>query len=196
MQVLITMKTKNSKNLIMFIGKTHSGKTTLAKEIERKNNKVIVLEADPISLFIRNNFPKLRELDFKEHKNNFKDISLKYRLFLILLEFVMDSDRPIILSNSNMYQKGRQLIFKLAKKFNYNVIGIYFDFSEKILFDRIKESGRTTKVLRVSKNFNELIINQRSRMEIPNAKDFKEFFIIKSKADRENIKNKLIKILK
>lgn len=186
---------KQNKNLIMFIGKTHSGKTTFAKELEKSNNDTIILELDPIALFMRENFPKLRELDDREHSGKFKNISLKYQTFLLFLEFAMSFDRPIILSNSNMWIKGRRLVSKLAKKFNYKVIGVYFDFPEEFLLNRIKKSKRTTNVLRVSKSFEDLIIRQRTRMEIPNPNDFEEFYIIKSENDLEKIKNKLIKIL-
>ncbi len=190
------MKLKKTKNLIMFIGKTHSGKTTFAKELEEINHDVLVLEADPIALFMRENFPKLREMDDKEHSVKFKNVSLKYKIFLLLLEFSMSFDKTIILSNSNMYSSGRKLIFNLAKKFNYKIIGVYFDFPEELLVSRIKKSKRTTKILRVSKDFNELIINQRTRMQIPNPKDFNKFFIVNSESNFNEMKKDLIKIIK
>jgi len=186
---------KQNKNLIMFIGKTHSGKTSFAKELEKGNNDIIILELDPIALFMRENFPKLRELDDREHSGKFKNISLKYQTFILFVEFAMSFGRSIILSNSNMWIKGRGFIFKLAKKFNYKVIGVYFDFPEEFLLNRIKNSKRTTSVLRVSKSFEDLIIRQRTGMEIPNPNDFEEFYIVKSENDLEIIKNKLIKIL-
>lgn len=186
---------KTTKKLIMFIGKTHSGKTTLAKELEIINKDVLVLEADPIALFMRENFPKLREMDNKEHIGKFQNVSLKYKLFLLLLEFSMSFGKTIILSNSNMYKSGRKLIFNLAKKFGYKIIGVYFDFPEDFLLKRIKESKRTTKILRVSKNFNDLIINQRTRMEIPTSKEFDLFYVIKPENDFDKIKNNLIEII-
>lgn len=186
---------KSDKKLIMFVGKTHSGKTTFAKELEKIKKDVLVLEADPIALFMRENFPKLRELDNKEHSKLFKNISLKYKLFLILLEFSMSFSKTIILSNSNMYEKGRKLIFKLAKKFDYKIIGVYFDFPEEFLMNRIKKSKRTTKILRTSKNFNDLIVNQRTRMQIPNSKDFDQFYTIKKDSDLNKVKNSLIKMI-
>jgi predicted kinase len=186
---------KQDKKLIMFIGKTHSGKTTFAKELEKANKDILVLEADPIALFMRENFPKLRELDDKEHSGVFKDVSLKYRLFLLLIEFSMSFGRTIILSNSNMFKNGRSLIFKLAKKYNYKVVGVYFDLPEETLFDRVKKSKRTTKILRVSKDFNELIINQRTRMQEPNPKSFDKFYIIKTEKDLSESKSNLIKVI-
>jgi len=187
--------TKQDKKLIMFIGKTHSGKTTFAKELEIIKKDLLVLEADPIALFMRENFPKLRELDDKEHGGAFKNASLKYRLFLLLLEFAMSFGRTIILSNSNMYERGRKLVFSLAKKYKYKVIGVYFNFPEEFLINRIKKSKRTTKILRVSKDFNELIINQRTRMQVPNPKEFDKFYEIKSEEDLNNVKINLIKII-
>lgn len=186
---------KQQKNLIMFIGKTHSGKTTFAKELEEINQNLLVLEADPIALFMREHFPKLREMDNKKDFGKFKNISLKYKLFLSLLEFSMSFDRTIILSNSNMYESGRKLIFKLAQKFDYKIIGVYFDFPEDFLISRIKKSKRTTKILRVSKDFNDLIINQRTRMEIPKPKDFDLFYTIKSENDLIKVKNNLTKLI-
>ncbi len=186
---------KTTKKLVMFIGKTHSGKTTFAKELEKINKDILVLEADPIALFMRENFPKLREMDNKEHIGKFQNVSLKYKLFLLLLEFSMSFGKTIILSNSNMYKSGRKLIFNLAKKFGYKIIGVYFDFPEDFLLKRIKKSKRTTKILRVSKNFNDLIINQRTRMEIPTSKEFDLFYVIKSENDFDKIKNNLIEII-
>lgn len=187
--------TKQDKKLIMFIGKTHSGKTTFAKKLEIIKKDLLVLEADPIALFMRENFPKLRELDDKEHEGAFQNTSLKYRLFLLLLEFAMSFERTIILSNSNMYERGRKLVFSLAKKYKYKIIGVYFNFPEEFLINRIKKSKRTTKILRVSKDFNELIINQRTRMQVPNSRDFDKFYEIKSEKDLNNVKINLIKMI-
>lgn len=149
---------KIDKKLIMFVGKTHSGKTTFAKELVKENQNIIILEADPIAL-------------------------------------LMSIDKPIVLSNSNMWKKGRQFVFNLCKKFDYKIIGVYFDYPEDMLFERARKSKRDTDVLRRSKNFDELIINQRTRMEPPNSYDFDKFFVIKSENDLEKTKRELQKIL-
>lgn len=186
---------KTDKKLIMFIGKTHSGKTTFAKALEKENQNLIILEADPVALFMKEHFPKLSENDDKHHESTFKNISLKYKTFLVFVEFAMSLNRPIVLSNSNMWKKGREFIFKLCKKFDYKIIGVYFDYLENLLFERVKISNRNTAVLRRSKDFSELIINQRSRMEPPNKKDFDKFFVIKSENDLVKTKNELLKII-
>lgn len=186
---------KENKILIMFVGKTHCGKTTFANEIKKKIANLLVLEADPITVFMREKFPELREADDQEHNGNFNSISLKYRIFLLFVEFALSLSRPIILSNSNMWIKGRSLVLELCKKFDYKVVGVYFDFSEDTLFERAKTSDRSTNVLRTSKSFENLIINQRSRMQIPEPLEFGKFLIVKSAEDLLLIKKDLIKIL-
>lgn len=122
----------------MFIGKTHSGKTTFAKELEKIKNDVLVLEVDPVALFMRENFPKLRELDDKEHSGAFQNASLKYRIFLLLLEFSMFFGRTIILSNSNMYERGRKLVFKLAKNINIKLLEFILIFLKNFSLTELK----------------------------------------------------------
>lgn len=179
----------------MFIGKTHSGKTTFASEIKIKKPNVLILEADPIAVFMKEKFPELRETDDQEHNGNFNNISLKYRTFLLFVEFAMSLGRPIVLSNSNMWLKGRKLVLDLSKKFDYKVVGVYFDFLEEVLFERAKISDRSLNVLRTSKDFNDLIINQRTRMQPPHPAEFDTFFTANSQDDLKTIKENLIKML-
>lgn len=179
---------KADKKLIMFIGKTHSGKTTFAKELEKENKELVVLEADPISLFLKEHFPKLIE-------DSSKEINLKYQTFLLFVESAMSTGKMILLSNSNMYRKGRELIFNLSKKYNYKIQGVYFDYPENTLFERAQISNRNTAVLNRSRDFNELIINQRTRMEIPNSHNFENFFTIKSEAELLKTKADLLQLL-
>jgi predicted kinase len=186
---------KSDKKLIMFIGKTHSGKTTLAKELEKTKSNVINIEADPIALFLNKNFPKLNKGNKNYKIGKSQKISLKFKTFLLFVESAMALEENIILSNSNLYQSGRELIFSLCNKYNYKIICVYFNFPEDFLLQRIKKSKRTTKILRISKNFYDLIINQRTRIQPPNPKNFDDYFVIKSEKDLKGIKNKLIKIL-
>ena len=75
----------SQKYLIMFIGKTHSGKTTFANELKKENGNILVLEADPIAVFIKEHFPELVDADNNKHYEIFGEVSLKYKIFLLLL---------------------------------------------------------------------------------------------------------------
>ena len=94
-----------------------------------------------------------------------------------------------------MWLKGRQLVFDLCKRFNYKLVGVYFDFPEELLLERVKISRRSFNVLRVSKDFSDLIINQRTRMQAPGPLEFDVFYTIKSPKDLLIIKQKLASIL-
>ena len=180
----------------MFIGKTHSGKTTFAKEIEKNNENVISLEADPMALFIHDQFPRLKKFEDKTFNGSFKKLALKFQVLLLFIKTIMSLGKPIILSNSNLWKKGRDRVFKISKKFDYENIGVYFDFPEDFLIERIKKSKRTKKILSTSKDFHDLIIRQRARVQPPNPKDFDKFFVIKSEKDLKTVKNKILQILK
>jgi len=190
------MKKKN-KTLVMFIGKTHSGKTTCAKELGKKVKDLVALEADPIAVFMKKEFPILRQNDDKkkysgaDNKN-----SLKFRTFLLFLDFALFLGKPILLSNANLYLNARKTIIKSCKKYGYKVIGVYFDFPEGILFERAKKSKRNKDVLRVVKDFKDLIIIQRERIEIPKTSEFDEFFVVKSSLEVQKLQKQLVKKLK
>ncbi len=187
---------KTNKKLIMFVGKTHSGKTTLANELKKENQNVLILEADPISVFMKNEFPELRENDDKEHNGTFKNVSLKFRTFLLFVEFALSLSRNIILSNSNMWREGRNLVREIARKFDYEIIGVYFDYPEDTLLDRVNISERSIDVLRTSNNFENLLINQRERMQPPLDEEFDQLYKINSESDLLTIKEKLQNLLK
>ena len=108
----------------------------------------------------------------------------------------MSIGKPIILSNSNMWIKGREMVFELCKKFDYKITGIYFDILEEILVKRAEISGRSINVLRTSENFQALIVNQRNRMQPPNSDDFDEFFVVKSEDEVKKLQKDLIKTCK
>lgn len=177
----------------MLIGKTHTGKTTFANELKKSIAELIILEADPIAVFMKEKFPDLREADDKDHTGSFEKIALKFRAFLLFVEFALDLGKPIVLSNSNMWVKGRALVLDLCKKFDYNTIGIYLDLPEDLLMERVNNSDKSKDVLRISNNFSDLVINQRSRMQVPNENEFDEFIVVKTVEELENIIKELLK---
>lgn len=186
---------KDNKILIMFVGKTHSGKTTFAKELKKEAEDVLILEADPIAAFMKNEFPDLRMSDDDEHAKLFENLTLKFRTFLLFIEFSLSLGKPIILSNSNMTMSLRESILNLSKKFNYRTVGVYFDFPEELLLNRVQNSNRETIVLRKTVSFKELVIKQRDRMQMPTPSEFDEFFTINSQDSLELVKQDLIKML-
>ena len=95
-----------------------------------------------------------------------------------------------------MYEKGRRDVLNIIKGYRYKTIGVHFDYPEEILLERAKKSKRTTKVLSVSKDFEEVIINQRTRFQEPNKKDFDYFFKVSNPSSLSRIKKEVLELYK
>lgn len=182
-----------NRYVLMAIGKTHSGKTTFANELISDISEGVIIETDPIALFLRETFSTLRALDL-DHRGGFSSPSLKFLLFRTILTFALEQNFNVILSNSNMYENGRKDVLNIVDQYKYKTIGVYFNYSEEVLLNRVEYSGRDTKVLVVSKDFNELVVNQRTRFQPPNKDDFDYFFEITDPADLPEIKGRIIKL--
>ncbi len=184
-----------SKFAIMMVGKTHSGKTTFARELEKIINGV-VLQTDPIIIFLKKEFSVNLDKD-KEHDGSFKNPSLKIKIFNTIFEHILKKGNLIpILSNSNMYQKLRDQIILYLRKNNIKVIGVYLNFSEQFLINRIEKSQKSTEVLSVSKDYKECLINQRKRFIEPRENEFDYFFEVNSEDELADVKNKIKDIIK
>ncbi|MEI6863939.1 MAG: AAA family ATPase [Candidatus Adlerbacteria bacterium] len=180
---------------LLTIGKTHSGKSTFAKEIATSIPNSVILETDTIALFLRSHYLSLHSLDL-DHKGSFSDPSLKFLVYCTILEFALKQGSNCILSNSNMYENGRKQVLDIIKKYPGKTIGVYFNYPEEVLFERVKNSQRDTKVLSVSKDFNELIVKQRERFQPPNPSDFDYFFEVTNPDQLSEISKEIIELYK
>jgi len=176
------------------VGKTHSGKTTFGRILE-KEIKGVVIQTDPIALFLKNEYHVNLDQD-QEHDGSFVKPSLKVKIFNVILEHVIKSDTLIpVLTNSNMHQKMRTQIIERLHKGGHQVIGIYLNFSEKVLTYRINETNKSTNVLNTSKDFHALIIKQRKIFIEPKDNEFDYFFEINSNEMYNEIGKKIINMI-
>ncbi|MEK7093834.1 MAG: AAA family ATPase [Patescibacteria group bacterium] len=182
-----------SRYTLLTIGKTHTGKTTLANELAPQIPRCVVLETDPIALFLKSSFTSLHTLDL-DHSGGFSSPSLKFLVFKTILTFALEENFNIIMSNSNMFENGRKDLLKIIKNYPGKIIGIYLNYSEEILSERIKKSDRDINVLRTSKDFGNLLINQRTRFQPPNYSDFDYYFEVKDPNELPNISTQIFKI--
>lgn len=185
------MEDSLNTHVLLTIGKTHTGKSTFARDISTYIPNAIILETDPVAVFIRTHFPALRALDI-DHSGSFTSPSLKYVLFRAILSYALEHNTNVILSNSNMYENGRKDVLDVIKEKGKKTIGIYFNYPEEVLLQRAASSGRDINVLSVSKDFNELIINQRTRFQPPHPGDFDYFFEVTDPADLPQVRNDIL----
>lgn len=180
---------------LLTIGKTHTGKTTFANGIAPRIPNCVILETDPVALFLKSSFPSLHALDL-DHSGKFSSPSLKFLVFRTMLTFALQENFNIIMSNSNMFDEGRKDVLGLIKKYPGKTIGLYFNYPEEIIMDRVRESNRDVNVLRTSKDFEDLVVNQRSRFQVPNPSDFDYFFEVKDPQELPAISEKIVRLYK
>ena len=144
-----------SRLVILTVGKTHSGKTTFAKALEKEMLNSVVIDQDNHAEFLHTFYEKL----LPENGPNV----IKHSITQTIVDYAINKTNcHLILSNSNRNHKGRlQLLEHFhAKKFTSIIVN--FNISDEILKERVKNSQRGTSVLRTALTFEEVLRRQRS----------------------------------
>lgn len=146
--------------VIMTVGKTHSGKTTFAKELEKKLVHSVMVDQDAHAEFLQTHYARLLP---KEGPN-----LIKYALTRTIVDYaVNETDCYIILSNSNLSIKNRtQLLAEFHNK-GFTSILVHFDIADSILQERTAASRRSTEILRTAVSFQEVLDKQQTNGVAP-----------------------------
>lgn len=141
--------------VIITVGKTHSGKTTFAKALEKELENSFVMDQDNNAEFINTFYKKLQPTEGPN--------TLKHSISKLLIEYAKEqTDLHFIISNSNRNRKDRSyLLDDLFNKKEFIRIIVHFDIPDDVLYDRVSKSQRSTNIFRGSyTNFKELLIHQ------------------------------------
>lgn len=139
--------------VIMTVGKTHSGKTTFAKALEKKLANSVVIDQDNHAEFLQTYYRNL----VPEQGSN----TIKYALTQTIVDHaVNETNCNIILCNSNRNRKGRLNLLEQYQKQGFTTVIVNFDLPEHILEERIDESNRSTAMLRTVSSFREVLTRQ------------------------------------
>ncbi|MDT3496392.1 ATP-binding protein [Bacillus toyonensis] len=141
--------------VIITVGKTHSGKTTFAKVLEKELPHSFVMDQDNQAEFINTHYEKLQPT---EGPNTFKHG---------LSKFIVDYAREhtslhLIICNSNRSKNGRfYLLNELFPQNEYVRILVHFDIPDDVLYERVARSTRSTNIFRGGySNFKEVLDRQ------------------------------------
>ena len=125
--------------VVMTIGKTHSGKTTFAKELESVLQQAIVIDQDNHAEFINSHYQKLRPMEGAN--------TLKSSITNTIVDYAIEqSNMHIILSNSNLNKIGRSNILQNFHNKGFESVLVYFDLSNDLLKERVKQSQRSRAI--------------------------------------------------
>ncbi|MEC0109096.1 ATP-binding protein [Paenibacillus taichungensis] len=164
--------------VVMTVGKTHSGKTTFAQELESVLQQAIVIDQDNHAEFINEHYKKLRPIEGPN--------TLKFSVTDAIVNYATEqSNFHIILSNSNLNKSGRAKVLRYFHNKEFKSIIVYFDLPDDLLKDRVIRTQRSKAIFRSASSFLEVLERQENLLEIQPSKDEANYiFIIK---DQNNI---------
>lgn len=167
--------------VIMTVGKTHSGKTTFAKQLEAELKQAVVIDQDNHAEFINKHYLKLRPTAGAN--------TIKFAITNLIVEYaVQQSHLHIILSNSNLSKQGRSNVLRYFHDHGFNRIVVYFDLPVEVLKERIEHSQRTKEIFRSATSFQEVLERQEWKgLDAPAEEEADHFFVIKSSNEAEDI---------
>ena len=163
---------------VITVGKTHSGKTTFAKALEKELAYSVVVDQDNHAEFLHMYYQSLLP---KQGSN-----TIKYAITQTIVNHaVHETNCHIILCNSNRNRRGRLRLIEYYQNQGFHCVLVNFELPDHILKVRIAESRRSTKILRVASTFDEVFSRQQSETNkgdiiAPTEEEADHLFIIKN----------------
>ncbi|WP_316569345.1 AAA family ATPase [Neobacillus sp. YIM B06451] len=180
--------------VIITVGKTHSGKTTFARALEKQLHNSFVMDQDNHAEFINTFYKNLQP---KQGPN-----TLKHSLSKLIVDYAKENtDFHLILCNSNRSRKGRYyLLEELFASEQFIRILVHFDIPDVVLHERVINSQRSTNIFRGAySNFEEVLVRQQIEslnddVVDPIEGDADHLFVIKDNENVSQVINKIVQI--
>lgn len=177
------------RTIIMTVGLSHTGKTSFGKVLADQLPHAAILERDPIASMLNEHFsPVLRQDKLNWNKNGHE--KLKDRIFqMVLQEAINDEELTIILTGCHARKSYRsETINQLKQRLpSSKIVMVYFDVDYNKILERIHESNKSTAVLTISKNFQQVIERQQKVFDIPTPDESDYFFTIKNNQNKDYV---------
>jgi adenylate kinase family enzyme len=181
--------------VIITVGKTHSGKTTFARALEKRLDNSIVMDQDNHAEFINTHYKKLQP---KKGPN-----TLKHAISKLIVDYTVENTNyHLIISNSNRSINDRlYLMQELFPKDKFTRILVHFDIPDQVLMERITNSNRRTNIFRSATNFEQVLSRQNSdslRKDVidPKEEEADYLFVIQDNEKSESIIEGIVHIAK
>ena len=178
--------------VIMTVGKTHSGKTTFSKSLEKEMHNSVVIDQDNHAEFLQKHYQNILPTQGEN--------SIKYAITQTILDYVVNATNcHLILCNSNRNRVGRLKLLKHFQSKGFTTIIVNFNIPEDVLKDRVSHSHRCTTILRTVSTFEEVLIRQHNETnhgEIiePTEGEADYLFIIKHADDAKSVIQKIVNL--
>jgi deoxyadenosine/deoxycytidine kinase len=176
--------------IILTVGKTHSGKTTFAKALEKEMPNSVVIDQDNHAEFLHTYYQKLLP---KQGHN-----MIKYALTQTIVNYaVIETNCHLILCNSNRNCEARLKLLEHYHNKGFISILVYFDIPEHVLKERVAKSQRSTTILRTASTFEEVLNRQQNEtikgdVIAPIDGEADHLFVIKNADDVQSVIKKIV----
>jgi len=182
--------------VIITIGKTHSGKTTFARALEKELHNSFIMDQDNQAEFINTYYEKLQPTEGPN--------TLKHGLSKFIVDYAKEyTNLHLIICNSNRSRNGRMyLLNELFQKEEYVRILVHFDIPNDVLYERVARSTRSTNIFRGDYcSFKEVLDRQQSESlhedvvnPIENEADY--LFVIRNRKDVNSTIEEIVHLAK
>jgi shikimate kinase len=179
---------------VITVGKTHCGKSTFARDLERELDNSFVLDQDNHAEFINTYYQKLQP---KTGPN-----TLKHSFSKLIVDYAKEyTDLHIIASSANRTRKGRKyLLEEIYHKDEFVRILVHFDIPDETLYDRVIQSQRSTNIFRGPySNFKEVLLRQQAESQLeevvePEEGEADHLFVIKDNEEDDAVIKEIVRI--
>lgn len=178
---------KINKYVIMCVGYTHSGKTTFARNLEKKLKNIVLIDNDDIATFINGKYPLAVFSSYNKVKRTYKEPNFKFLIFKEAFKFCLRASLNVIHASGNLGNDSHTFIRNNVNKYNYKLITVYFNLPRELLLERIKNTKKDTKAFRSSKKWLEILPKQDLYAKLPPSKRNTIYFEIKNSKDSQNV---------
>ncbi|MCD5322182.1 MULTISPECIES: AAA family ATPase [Pontibacillus] len=179
---------------ILTVGKTHSGKSTFARALERELDHSFVMDQDNHAEFINAYYQKLQPEDGPN--------TLKHSISKLIVNYAKEhTNLHIIASSANRTKAGRQELLKnIYPPDEFVRIVVHFDLQDDLLRARVKRSERKTTIFRGDySNFDEILERQQAESSYEGVTDPKEgeadhLFVIQDPDEVEGVMESIVEL--
>jgi shikimate kinase len=179
--------------VIITVGKTHSGKSTFARALEKELANSITIDQDNQAEFINTYYKALLP---KQGANTFK-----FFVTQVIVDYaVTTTDLHLILCNANRALTSRLALLEKFHNAGFVSILVNFAIPDDVLASRVAMTKRSTIVFRTATSFEELLLRQNreattEEMASPNTNEATYFFEIKDNTETPSVIKKIVKVV-
>lgn len=180
--------------VIMTVGKTHSGKTTFARKLEKDITNSVVIDQDNHAEFLNSIYPLLVPTKGPN--------KIKYALTQTIVDYaVNETSCHLILCNSNRNRKVRIKLLEHFKNKEFITVIVNFDIPDDVLYKRVENSQRNTAILRTVRSFQDVLVQQQCETDKNRAIDPIEekvdfLFQIRRSEEVQSVLQEILNLLK